>query len=57
MSDDGLDALSSEKLHDLAVSPYKRLFDVEFFSHIVETLPAAEAASATWTRPRPTSSS
>jgi hypothetical protein len=44
MSDDGLDALSSEKLHDLAVSRAKRHFDVKFFWQLVETLPTAEAA-------------
>ena len=44
MSDDGLDALSSEQLHDLAVSRAKRHFDVKFFWRLVETLPAAEAA-------------
>ena len=44
MSDDGLDALSSEELHDLAVSRAKRHFDVKFFWQLVETLPAAEAA-------------
>jgi hypothetical protein len=44
MSDDGLDALCSEQLHDLAVSRAKRHFDVKFFWQLVETLPAAEAA-------------
>jgi hypothetical protein len=44
MSDDGLDALSSEQLHDLAVSRAKRHLDVRFFWQLVETLPAAEAA-------------
>ena len=44
MSDDGLDALSSEELHDLAVSRAKRHFDVKFFWQLVETQPAAEAA-------------
>ena len=44
MSDDGLDALSSEQLHDLAVSRAKRHLDVKFFWQLVETLPAAEAA-------------
>ena len=44
MSDDGLDALSSEQLHDLAVSRAKRHVDVRFFWQLVETLPAAEAA-------------
>ena len=44
MSDDGLDALSSEELHDLAVSRAKRHVDVRFFWQLVETLPAAEAA-------------
>jgi hypothetical protein len=44
MSDDGLDALSSQALHDLAVSRAKRHLDVKFFWQLVETLPAAEAA-------------
>jgi len=44
MSDDGLDALSSEQLHDMAVSRAKRHVDVRFFWQLVETLPAAEAA-------------
>jgi hypothetical protein len=43
--DDGLDALSSEQLHDLAVSRAKRHVDVRFFWDLVKVLPAAEAAA------------
>ncbi len=43
--DDGLDALSSSELHDLAVHRAKRHLDVKFFWQLVETLPAAEAAT------------
>jgi hypothetical protein len=45
MSDDGLDALSSQELHDLAVRRAKRHLDVKFFWNIIELLPAAEAAT------------
>jgi hypothetical protein len=44
MSDD-LERLSSEELHDLAVSRAKRHFDVKFFWRLMQTLPAAEAAA------------
>jgi hypothetical protein len=43
--DDGLDRLSSEALHDLAVSHAKRHVDVRFFWELMERLPAAEAAA------------
>ena len=45
MSDDGLDALSSEQLHDLAVSRAKRHFDVKFFWRLLQETPAADAAT------------
>ena len=45
MSDDGLDALSSEELHDLAVSRAKRHFDVKFFWRLLEETPATDAAA------------
>jgi len=45
MSDDGLDALSSQELHDLAVHRAKRHFDVKFFWNLIQLLPAAEAAT------------
>jgi hypothetical protein len=45
MSDDGLDALSSKELHDLAVHRAKRHVDVRFFWQLMELLPAAEAAT------------
>jgi hypothetical protein len=44
MSDD-LERLSSQELHDLAVSRAKRHFDVRFFWNLMQTLPAAEAAA------------
>jgi hypothetical protein len=43
--DDGLDGLSSQALHDLAVSYAKRHLDVRFFWELMELLPAAEAAA------------
>ena len=43
--DDGLDALSSEELHDLAVSRAKHHLDVRFFYELSKVLPAAEAAA------------
>jgi hypothetical protein len=46
MSDhDGLDRLSSQELHDLAVSYAKRHLDVRFFWQLIRLLPAAEAAA------------
>ena len=44
-SDDGLDQLSSEELHDLSVSRAKRHLDVGFFWELMEVLPAAQAAA------------
>ena len=43
--DDGLERLSSEELHDLAVSRAKRHLDVKFFWELMRLLPAAEAAA------------
>jgi hypothetical protein len=43
--DDGLDRLSSQQLHDLAVSRAKRHLDVRFFWELMRSLPAAEAAA------------
>jgi hypothetical protein len=43
--DDGLETLSSERLHDLAVSRARRHLDVKFFWELMRTLPAAEAAA------------
>jgi hypothetical protein len=45
MTGDGLDALSSSELHDLALSRAKRHLDVRFFWQLIQLLPAAEAAS------------
>jgi hypothetical protein len=44
-ADDGLDRLSAEQLHDLAVSYAKRHLDVGFFWKLMQVLPAAEAAA------------
>jgi hypothetical protein len=43
--DDGLDRLSTQELHDLAVSRAKRHLDVRFFWDLIQVLPAAEAAA------------
>jgi hypothetical protein len=40
-----LESLSSQQLHDLAVSHAKRHLDVRFFWNLVRVLPAAEAAA------------
>ena len=43
--DDPLERLSSEELHDLAVSHAKRHLNVKFFWELMKFLPAAEAAA------------
>jgi len=43
--DDGLDRLSSQQLHDLAVQYAKRHLDVKFFWRLMQVVPAAEAAA------------
>jgi hypothetical protein len=45
MADDGLDALSSQELHDLALKRAKHHLDVRFLWQLIQVLPAAEAAS------------
>jgi hypothetical protein len=45
MPDDDLDRLSSQELHDLAVSRAKHHLDVRFFWQLMQALPAAEAAA------------
>ena len=42
---DGLDALSSEELHQRAVSRAKKHLDVKFFWELIRLVPAAEAAA------------
>jgi hypothetical protein len=42
--DHGLDRLSAEELHDLAVSHAKRHLDIRFFWELMKLLPTAEAA-------------
>jgi hypothetical protein len=42
---DGLDALSSAELHDLAVKRARRHLDAKFFWNLMQTLPAAETAA------------
>jgi len=44
-ADDSLDRLSSKELHDLAVRHARRHLDVKFFWHLLQVLPAAEAAA------------
>jgi hypothetical protein len=44
-ADDGLEALSSKELHDVAVSHAKHHFNVRFFWDLMKLLPAAEAAT------------
>jgi len=43
--EDGLDRLSSEELHDLAVRRAKRHFDARFFYDLMKILPVAEAGA------------
>lgn len=43
--DDGLDALSSKELHDLAIGRAKRHLDVKFLYRLMQVVPAAEAAA------------
>jgi hypothetical protein len=43
--DDPLEQLSSQELHDLAVSRAKRHLDVRFLWDLMRVLPAAEAAA------------
>ena len=43
--DDGLDALSSKELHDLAIHRARRHLDAKFFWNLMSVLPAAEAAA------------
>jgi hypothetical protein len=42
---DELDELTSKELHDRAISRAERHLDVGFFYRLLETLPAAEAAT------------
>ena len=44
-SENPLEALSSEELHDLAVKRAKRHFDAKFFWDLMKYLPTAEAAA------------
>jgi hypothetical protein len=45
---DGLEQLSSEQLHDLAVQRARRHLDARFFWRLMKILPAAEAAAGDW---------
>ena len=45
---DGLEELTSEELHDLAVQRAKRHLDARFFWKLMKILPAAEAAAGEW---------
>ena len=42
---DGLDALSSKELHDLAVRRARRHLDARFFYELIKLLPVAEAGA------------
>jgi hypothetical protein len=44
-AEDGLEQLSSQQLHDLAVQHARRHLDVRFFWDLMKVLPAAEAAA------------
>jgi hypothetical protein len=44
-TDSDLERLSSEELHDLAVSHARRHADVRFFWDLLKVLPAAEASA------------
>ena len=44
-TDDGLDRLSSQELHDLALRRAARHADVRFFYDLLRALPAAEAGA------------
>jgi hypothetical protein len=46
--EDGLDQLSSQQLHDLAVDRAKHHVDARFFWRLMKMLPAAEAAAGEW---------
>jgi hypothetical protein len=43
--DDALERLSSQELHDLAVSHARKHLDVKFFWNLMQVLPAAEAGA------------
>jgi hypothetical protein len=45
MNEDPLERLSSQELHDLAVSYAKRHLDVRFFFDLMRLLPVAEAGA------------
>jgi hypothetical protein len=45
---DGLEQLSSQELHDIAVQRAKKHLDVRFFWNLMKVLPAAEAAAGEW---------
>ena len=46
--DDGLDALTSKQLHDLAVKRARRHFDAKFFYRLMKMLPVAESAAGNY---------
>jgi hypothetical protein len=45
---DGLEQLSSEELHDMAVKRARKHLDAKFFWNLMKVLPAAEAAAGEW---------
>jgi len=46
--DDGLEQLSSQELHDMAVKRARNHLDAKFFWNLMKVLPAAEAAAGEW---------
>ena len=46
--DDGLDALTSKQLHDLAVKRARRHLDAKFFYRLMKMLPVAESAAGNY---------
>jgi hypothetical protein len=45
---DGLEQLSAQELHDLAVQRARKHLDARFFWRLLKVLPAAEAAAGEW---------
>jgi hypothetical protein len=45
---DGLEQLSSQELHDIAVQRAKKHLDLRFFWNRMKVRPAAEAAAGEW---------
>jgi hypothetical protein len=50
LENDGLEALSSQELHDLAVHRARRHLDARFFYDLMKLLPVAEAGAGDFER-------